>query len=198
MKKLKYIPVILLLAFSIQKSYAQRIKLTEGSLSVLKNEKSINVEFTYDNMKVGKFDKEEDYVQTKKEEYNKKEPGRGDNWAKSWVSDRTSRFEPKFNELFEKYSELSNKKDAKYTLILHTSFTEPGFNVGVMKRNAQINTDILIVETADHNKVIARITMDKVPGRSFWGSDFDTGERISECYADAGKALGKFINDKSR
>lgn len=179
-------------------THAQRIKLTDGNLSALKNEKNIKVEFTYDNMKVGKFDKEEDYVRTKKEEYNKKEPGRGDSWAKSWVDDRAYRFEPKFNELFEKYSDLSNKKDAKYTLILHTSFTEPGFNVGVWKKNAEINTDAWIVETADHNKVIAKISMDRVPGRSFWGGDYDTGARIAECYADGGKALGKFIKDKSR
>ena len=177
---------------------AQRIKINDGNLSALKSEKTINVEFTYDNMKVGKFDKEDDYLSTKKEEYNKKEPGRGDNWAKAWVSDRGFRFEPKFNELFEKYSELSIKKDSKYTLIFHTTFTEPGFNVGVWKKNAEINGEAWLVETANHSNVIAKISVEKVPGRSFWGGDYDTGERIAECYADGGKALGKFIKDKSK
>ena len=36
-------------------SEAQKLKLTDGDLSVLKDETSINFEFTYDNMAVGKF-----------------------------------------------------------------------------------------------------------------------------------------------
>ena len=157
----------------------------------------MNVEFTYDNMRVGKYDKGDDYIAAKKEEYNKKEAGRGDNWAKSWVSDRSFRFEPKFNELFEKHSEMSGKKEAKYTLIFHTVFTEPGFNVGVWKKNAEIDAEVWIVETANRGNVIAKIAVQKAPGRSFWGNDYDTGERLAEAYATAGKALGKFIKNKS-
>ncbi len=190
--------VLLLFAICTSLSIkAQRIKLIEGNLGVLKNERSISEEFTYDNMRVGKFDKEDDYVSSKKEEYNKKESGRGDNWAKSWVGDRKYRFEPKFNELFEKHSELSTKKDARYTLIFHTIFTEPGFNVGVWKKNAEIDAEVWIVETANRSNVIAKISIQKSPGRSFWGNDYDTGERLAEAYAAAGKALGKFIKNKS-
>lgn len=172
---------------------AQRIKLVEGSLDAVKNEKSINTEFTYDNMRVGKFEKEEDYVKTKTTEYNKKEAGKGDSWAKKWVDDRQERFEPQFNELFEKTSEMTITPKAKYTLIFKTNFTEPGFNIGVMPKSAQISSDVWIVETANKNNVIAKITLDKAPGRTFGGFDFDTGERISEAYAMAGKALARFI-----
>ncbi len=172
---------------------AQRIRITEGTLEDFRKEKSVNVEFTYDNMRVGKFDKEADYVASKKEEYNKKEPGRGDTWANSWVSDRAYRFEPKFNELFQKYSELSPKKDARFTLIFHTTSTEPGFNVGVWKKNAEIDAEVWIVETSNRDHILAKIQVQKAPGRSFWGADFDTGERLAEAYAAAGKALGKFL-----
>ncbi len=182
--------------FSIQ-AHAQHIKLTEGSLDALKDEKSIHTEFTYDNMRVGRYDKEEDYVNDKKNDYNKKEAGKGDTWAKNWVGDRKYRFEPKFNELFEKYSEKSTAGNAKYTLIFNTSFTEPGFNIGITRKSAYINGEILIVETADKNKVIAKLTIEKAPGNAFWGNDYDTGERLAEAYAAAGKALGKFIKSKS-
>jgi hypothetical protein len=198
MKTSKMTALILIASFVSLNLQAQKIKIAEGSLSVLKDEKIINIEFTYDNMKVGKFDKEADYISTKKEEYNKKEPGRGDTWAKAWADDRAYRFEPKFNELFEKYSELVNKKDAKYTLVIHTTFTEPGYNVGVWRKNAEINLELWVVETANRGNVAAKVTVDKAPGRTFWGGDYDTGERISECYADAGKAIGKFIKDKSK
>jgi hypothetical protein len=33
----------------------------------------------------------------------------------------------------------------------------------------------------------------KAPGRMFGGFDFDTGERISEAYAMAGRALARII-----
>ena len=85
-------------------SFAQKLKLVEGDLKSLAGQQEINTEFDYSQMKVGKFDKEEEYVSKKKEEYNKKEAGRGDNWAKAWVDDRKNRFEPKFNELFAKSS----------------------------------------------------------------------------------------------
>ncbi len=175
---------------------AQRIKLIEGDLSPLKNEKKINTEFTYDHMSVGKFDKEEDYIAKKKDEYNKKQSGKGDKWAKDWVDDRQDKFEPKFNELFEKESEIAttgSKKEAKYTLIYKTTFTEPGFNIAIMRHNAETNADVWIVEAANPSKVIAKISVQKAQGRTFWGEDYETGGRIAECYADAGKALGRFI-----
>ena len=47
---------------------AQKLKLVEGDLSVLKSVTSINTVFTYENMSVGKFDKESDYITKKKED----------------------------------------------------------------------------------------------------------------------------------
>ncbi len=173
--------------------HAQRIRVTDGSLDVLKNEKDINIEYSYDNMKVGKFDSEAEYVKSRTAELNKKESGRGDTWAKAWLADRKDRFEPKFDELFTKTADMTLANKAKYTIIFNTTFTEPGFNVGVMKKNAYIDGEITIVETADKSKVVAKATIEKSPGRSFWGNDFDTGERISEAYAMAGKALARKV-----
>jgi hypothetical protein len=190
-------PLVLFFAISISMgTYAQRIKLVEGDLSALKSEQKINTEFTYDNMRVGKYDKEADYVADKTESLNKKEAGRGDTWSKAWVDDRKNRFEPKFNELFEKSSNMTISDDAKYTLIFKTLTTEPGFNIGITRKNAEINAEVWIVETANKNNVIAKATVQKAVGRTFGGYDFDTGERLSEAYADAGKALGRFIKDK--
>lgn len=172
---------------------AQRIKLVDGDLASLKSEKNINIEFTYDNMGVGKFKTEKEYVASKTAEYNKSEAGKGDKWAAAWVDDRASRYENKFSELFTENAGLTEDAKAKYTLIFHTTFTEPGFNVGVMRKNAYIDGEALIVETANKSKVIAKLTVDKSPGRDAFGYDFDTGWRISEAYAKAGKSLGKYI-----
>lgn len=184
--------IVTLLCFSMA-TMAQRLKLQEGDLAGLKSETSINFEFTYDNMSVGKFDTEKEYLEKKTAEYNKKEAGRGDNWAKSWAADRQSRFEPKFRELFTKESGMSESKTAKYTIIFKTKSTEPGYNIVISRKNAQIDADAVIVETANKSKVIALISVDNALGRTFGGYDYDTGLRIGEAYADAGKALGKYI-----
>jgi len=175
---------------------AQRIKLEEGSVSPLKGITELNTEFTYDNVKVGEFSNEDDYIRKKTEDYNKKEAGRGDTWAKSWKSDRPERFEPKFNQLFTDNSggiTAGKNPSAKYTLIFKTKFIEPGYNVGVWRKNASMDGEAWIVETADKSKVIAKFTVDKAQGRIFGGFDFDTGLRIQEAYADAAKALAKAI-----
>jgi hypothetical protein len=176
-------------------SNAQRIKLVEGDLAAIKGETTISVEFTYDNMGVGKYDKESEYIERKKEEYNKKEPGRGDEWEKSWISDRKHQFEPKFIELFEKTSGLTIKPGSKYTMIFHTTYTEPGYNIYVTRKSAKIDAEVTIVLTADRSKKIAVISVDNAPGRTFSGNDYATGDRISESYAVSGKKLGKFIKD---
>jgi hypothetical protein len=174
---------------------AQRIKLVEGDLAAIKGETTISVEFTYDNMGVGKYDKESEYIERKKEEYNKKEPGRGDEWEKSWISDRKHQFEPKFIELFEKTSGLTIKPGSKYTMIFHTTYTEPGYNIYITRKSAKIDAEVTIVLTADRSKKIAVISVDNAPGRTFGGNDYATGDRISESYAVSGKKLGKFIKD---
>lgn len=189
---IKYAAILALVFFTLTAN-AQRFKVTEGDLSALKGETSYNIEFTYNDMSVGKFEHESEYIEKKKAEYNSKEPERGDSWAKSWISDRKMVFEPKFIDLFEKTSDMTVKATAKYTIIFHTTTTEPGYNIYISKKNAEIDAEATIVETANRSKIIAVISVKNAPGRTFSGNDFATGDRISECYAVAGKKLSKFI-----
>ncbi len=199
MKLIPKLAATLLVAVMAGNANAQKLKLTEGDLSALKGQTELNSEFTYDGIKVGKFDKEDDYIRKKTEEYNSKEAGRGDTWAKAWKDDREARYEPKFAELFNEYAglKMSHNKSAKYTLIFKTSFIEPGYNVGVWRKNASMDGEVWIVETSNPSKPVAKISVEKAQGRVFGGFDFDTGVRIAEAYADAGKALGKYVKDKT-
>jgi outer membrane lipopolysaccharide assembly protein LptE/RlpB len=192
MKNLKTILLAICALFFAGTVNAQKIKLISGSLDAVKTETSLNTEFTYDaNMQVGKKT-EKAYVSEKKSDLNKKEAGRGDMWAMDWVGDRKTKFEPKFNELLTDNG-FNVQSTAKYTVIFHTIATEPGFNVYMMKKNAEIDAEVTIVETANKSNVIAKISVMNAPGRTFWGGDFDTGVRIQECYATAGKYLAKFL-----
>lgn len=172
---------------------AQKIKKTKGDFTPLQSEKSINIEFQYDGLAVGKFKNEDEYVAKKTEEYNKKEAGKGDKWATDWKGDRSRAYEPQFLEQFGEKSGMKNDKGAKYTLIFQTTFIEPGFNVGAWRKNAYINGTVTIVETANRDNVVAIINIENAPGRDAMGFDYDTSWRISEAYAKAGKSLATFI-----
>ena len=191
MKTAMKLIMLSLLTTIITSSYGQKINVTKGSLGPLKNEKSINLEFRYDGMSVGKFAKEEDYIAKRRTEMNTKEAGLGDKWAESWVNDRKAAYEPKFVTLFTDYSKKTISADAPYTLIFHTTFTEPGYNVGVWRGDALINAIVTIVETKNRNNIIAEISLSGSKGRMAMGSDFATSWRIAECYARAGRELAK-------
>jgi hypothetical protein len=176
---------------------AQKITVEKGSPGTVKGQKMLAT-FDYSNMAVGKFEKEDDYIAKKTDDYNKDEAGKGDKWAVSWKGDRERRYEPKFEELFNKYGEKAgvtafrSATDAKYEVNIHTFFTEPGFNVGVMRKPAYIDATVTFRDRASGEEV-AVLKVDNCPGMDAMGYDFDTGVRIEESYAKLGKALAAFI-----
>jgi len=200
MKSLKFILVGLLLIGLSTITSAQKIKLISGSCDFMKGITELNLEYDYSDFGVGKFDDEADYVAKKKKEYNDDEPGRGDTWEKAWIADREERYEVQFeeemNNQFKKRGvdiKAGKNLDAQYTLIFKTTFVEPGYNVYVSRQNAYIDGTAIFVESANPEKVLAKITIDNSPGRGVTGYDFDTGYRIQEAYAKAGKELVYFI-----
>lgn len=181
-------------------AFAQKIKV-KGDMKFMKEVKVLDLEFTYDDMSVGKYDNEEDYLAERVAKRNEDEPGKGDEWRESWVNDREERFEPKFEELFNKYLSDEGIKaergmnDAAYKAVIHTTHTEPGFNVGVMRRPAHINAEVMFINK-ETGETVATMNLDKVPGQDAMGYDFDTGFRLQESYAKLGKAIGKYIVKK--
>jgi hypothetical protein len=200
MKKLALFFCSALLALLFTQSHAQKMKLETGSFGVLKGTTVLNIEYKYENMAVGKYKNEQEYIEDKVADYNKKEAGTGDKWKESWFADRESRFEPQFEELMNKvFAEkatgltLSHDPTAKYTLIVHTTFTEPGYNIGISRMNAYIDARVELIETTNPSNILAKMTIDSSPGRDAMGYDFDTGYRIQEAYAKMGKELANYI-----
>lgn len=200
---MKYTLVVFALVFGLIGSgnlYAQKIVVKKGDLKAIKSEKEINISYDYSEFGVGKFKTEAEYVSTKKAEYEEKEAGRGEKFEKGWIAARQERYEPKFEELINKYTEPKNMKigyapEAKYTLIVKTTFLEPGFNVGVMKKPAYVDFQYIFVETANRDNVVLLLEQKGVPGSQFAGYDYDVGSRVAESYAKGGKSLGKYIID---
>ncbi len=169
----------------------------KGKYAFLKGEKVLNLEFDYSNMTVGKKLAEDEYVSKKVSDHNAKEAGKGDKWKENWLGARSKRYEPKFETLINKSLtkaaiKASQGAAAKYTLIVKTTYTEPGFNIGIMKQPAYVNFEMVFVETAS-KKEVAKYILPKIPGSQTMGYDFDVGTRIAECYAKGGKMIGNYI-----
>lgn len=180
---------------------AQKIEVVEGTFDFLKGQKVLKVSYDYSNLSVGKFDKEDDYIAEKVADYNSKEAGKGDKWKEAWFTDRATRFEPKFELLFNENSKQlqcsQTAADANYEMIVHTTFIEPGFNVGVMRKPAFLNAEIKFVNIST-GKTEAVMTVKNCPGRDAAGFDFDTGYRIEEGYAKLGKSMAGFLAKKMK
>lgn len=180
-----------------------QVKLISGDLKVLKGQTEVILSYDYSNMGVGKYKNADDYASAKVAEMNKKKGGSGDAWLEKWKSDRTDRFEPSFRKDFnnevDSYS-LSGKDDspkAKYTLIIRTTFMEPGFNAAMItsfaKKPAYIDVTVDLVETANPGTVLGTVVMKKIESTNMGGYDWDTGGRIESSYERAGEYLGKFL-----
>jgi hypothetical protein len=213
MKRSKHLTLLAFVLIAVLQGFGQKVTLEEGDLSPLKSEKTIAFAFTYDSMMIGSSghahhpepphpghshsqQTEAEYVAKHTEDYNKKSPGKGDEWAKAWKDDRETLYEPAFTKEFEKYGSLQPDPKSKYTLIFKTTNTEPGFNVGFMRHNAEISGVAWIVETANKSHVIAKISVINAPGGSFFENDYATDERIGTAYSEAGRGVGYFIKGK--
>ncbi len=199
MKKIRNIAVVILAFMFISIScFSQDVDITKGELSILKGETSVNVVFTYEKMSVGDFGKEDAYIKKKIEELNTKEAGTGDTWAIKWAEDKKLRYEPKFILGFTNLSGLTVSPDAKYTLIFNTKALEPGYSIGISKRNAGIDGTVTIVETANKEKKLVVLSVERPGENKFRGAAFDAGSRIADAYYLSGQKVGKFIKKNSK
>ena len=199
---------LLVLAFMIAApvAFAQDMDVVKGDFAFLKDQKEINVEFTYDKLKVMDDNLSDDkYVADRVADLNEKDKGKGEIWKKKWYSSRENAFQPKFVELVNTILNKAKKDlnfqegatSAKYTLIVEAVWVYPGYNVVMAKKGAKVTTNLKFVETANKGNVVLEIKSEKAPGDVFGGS-FSNEDRIAEGYAKTGKSLGQMIVKKTK
>lgn len=197
MKKQILILALILTTLTI---YAQKPKVQEGSAKNLKGITVYNLEFNYADLQIPKYDSEEEFLEDKMAKREEKEAGSGEKFKKSWFADREDRYEPKFIESFDKRfknGEIQVGKDlenAKHTIKIHTTKMYAGYNVGIVRKNAEIDVFMTIYETENPSNVIWSAKFNKVQGYGAMGNDYNSGYRISECYAKLAKEFAKYLN----
>ena len=196
--------LVLAVLFVSSMMTAQDMDILKGDFGFLKDVKEINVEFTYDNLKLLKDNlSDADYVKERVADLNEKGKSVVDVWKKKWYASRELAFEPKFLELVnivlsKKKQDLNFQEDlksAKYTLIVDAVWIYPGYNVVMAKQGAKVSTNLKIVETTNRSNVLLEITSEKAPGDIFGGS-FSNEDRIAEGYAKTVKSLAGLILKK--
>jgi hypothetical protein len=121
----------------------------------------------------------------------------------AWHNNRVAHYQPKFEEqlnqgLAARHLDLhfGNHPEAKYTLLLKTTFTKLGVAVpGVWSRPALLSADGIFFETKNPQKQVAVVAFRKVPGG---GVDWMVIQewRVQPCYAFSGKILSLLIAQK--
>ncbi|WP_108867626.1 hypothetical protein [Aquimarina aquimarini] len=200
MKKIVLVTMLMTLTLS----FGQKRKDIEGSIKNLKGITEYKLVFDYENLKVHKFDTEEEFLKDKMDKREEKNVGGGEKFKKSWFADRENLYEPKYIESFNKRFDGGavkvgkDIKNAKYTMKVKTTWIYPGYNVGVVKQPSKVNATIIIYETANPDKIVFSTKYFKVPGSNFYGADFNSGYRIAESYAKLAKEMAKYILKKAK
>ncbi len=190
MKKLMLIAIALLSVTGFGQ------KVTSGSFKSLKNITEYDLVFEYAGLTVDKFKTEEDFLADKMKK--REEKGTSEDFKTSWFADREKRYEPKFIESFNKRFDGKVKADkglasAGYTMTIKTVWIHPGHNIGISRSNSKITAEITVAEKANPSNVLLVVKYEKVEGAGAMGYDFDSGYRISECYAKLAKELASDI-----
>ncbi|WP_345207395.1 hypothetical protein [Chryseobacterium ginsengisoli] len=195
MKKL-----FLLMLFAVSAvAMAQKFKIQSGDLKFLKGTEIVNVVFDYSDMKLLKENyTEAQYIPKRMEELNKKTEGSGDIWKKQWERSKEELWNPKFITIFNKVlskeeinTKLQENAKSPYTLIVKVKWVYPGWDAGIMKQPAKVNTQLTFVESGS-KKVLCDIESLEAPGDQ-WGSNFNNETRVGEGFAKTGKTLAQKI-----
>ena len=184
-------------------SFAQKLKEVEGDPKSLKDIKTYALEFDYSNLEIPKYDSEEEFLADKMQKREEKEAGAGEKFKASWFSDRQEFYEPKFVESFNKRFEeegitvVNDGSEATYTMKVHTNKMYAGYNVGIVRHNAEIDVTFTVYETVNPGNIVFSGKFYDVQGNGAMGYDFNSGYRISECYAKAAKSFAAFLKKKA-
>lgn len=185
-------------------TFAQKSKVEQGDWKNLKNITKFNLVFDYSNLEIPKYDNEEAFLKDKMQKREEDKEGDGERFKKSWFDDRENRYEPKFIESFNKRWEnneivaVKDLTDAEFTIMVHTTFIYPGYNVGVMRQNSKIDAILTVSKSDNPDTILFKVKYTKAEGNGVFGYDFNSGYRISEAYAKLAKTFAADLKKKTK
>lgn len=198
----KQLALILAIVFTAI-TFGQKMKVSDGNIKNLKGVNKYDLVFDYSNLQIPKYNNEEEFLNDKIKKREEKEKGLGDKFKKSWFNDREERYHPKFIESFNKRFKKNEVKvtensDAEYIMNIHTTKLYAGYNIGIVRHNAEIDAVVTVYSKSDPSKILLKGKYKNIQGSGAMGYDYDSGYRISECYAKLSKSIAFFIKKKAK
>ncbi|MEI6122989.1 MAG: hypothetical protein WCQ95_05105 [Bacteroidota bacterium] len=199
MRSLKLCVILLLSVSLYAKSQVPYVAITSGNLLFLKGQTDISVEFVYDGMKVSEFT-EEMYLKQKKLEFRK--PADYETFISKWESERATTYEPAFVKQFNMWCTRLDlvadprQTDTKYTMIVKTVKTEPGFYNGTngMRRDTYVTLMVNFVATTDTNTILCSVKAEYIVGATDVMADMtNMNLKLGLAYGSAGERISKLI-----
>lgn len=199
MNNIQKLTIALLIAAPIG-AIAQKMKVVSGNFDFLKDQKELNVEFSYGGMTFyNEKISEEEYIKRREKEITEsKDQSEAKRWREDWEDSKNRVFVDKFLTLVNRNSPLKFEKNpaTKYTLIVQTEWIYPGWFAGVMAQKAKVSTQLRFVETNDKTKSLLVISSDKAPGDIAFVGVPNNNDRMAEGYAKTGKTLASLLESK--
>lgn len=179
---------------------AQKMKVESGDFSFLKGQKELKIVMNFDNTTFynEKMSEQEYIAKRVKEIGDDKGKAEADKWVEDWNYSKENTFIDKFISSMEKNASIKTSRDAdaKYTLIVETTWIYPGWFAGVMKQPAKVSTRLKFVETTNPGNVLLVIDSQNAPGDGNFIGVANNNDRIAEGYAKTAKSLAKMIDKK--
>lgn len=182
---MKKLSLFLLLFVFFLSACGPSIKLTKGDPNTIIRENLIAVDFTYDNMRVGRVT-EEEYVKSRIENH-------GQEWHDQWIDDRSSRFEPRFVDVLNEYTKENRlvfergQEETEYIMIVQTYFIETGHFAGISNSPSKVSLKITFVNRNNPGNTLVEFDIPEASGMNMP----DLGTRIQTAYAQAARHLGR-------
>ena len=208
MKAILFFSLVVLFILPKTDIIAQLVALKSEDIDILKQEKTINLEFSFDSMEiispVAKYKTEDDYIQGKVKEHNDAKDGKGNEWLAEWNRNKIVLFEPTFekymNQRLHKYGVEAgkNQSTALYTMLVKTVLIntgKPGW--GQIYEPATINLVMIIFKTQNKSEIVSRYYFYGIIGTG-GSTDYSSssGKRINYAYGRAGYIIGNFLKKK--
>lgn len=168
MKLIKFTFIAAAMSITTQ-SFAQKIKWETGDgLAFLKDQHALSVSYDYSKITV-KGESEEAYLKSQKEELNKDEAGKGDDFVSEWTNAREKKYQKQFQQQFNKDMlkegwRMAADTAVKYTVLVIANDMDLGKGKTFSSRPALIDFTILIVETSNKNNIVAKGILENVKG----------------------------------
>lgn len=202
---MKHLSLFLIL-FSVN-LFSQGIEILEGNFSNLKGISAYNLIFDYSNLRVPHYDSEKDFLNSKVQEYNKIENGKGEKFKKNWFTDREKYYEPEFIERFNYYLKKANVKVGKdldmvdytnlnavdYVMEIHTVNLHTEYNNDVNMANSIITVNISIYNSNEPNNILLKVRYYEVNSGAYKNVNQDT--KISKSFGQLGKLVAVDIRN---